>query len=58
MQVVAWLRYILQCLNAIVQGVEITINNWPTNSPGNIKHGESARKNTAVDFGAGKQEPV
>jgi hypothetical protein len=56
MQVVAWLRYILGCLNAIVQGVEVAINNWPANSPGNVKHGESARKNTAVDFRAGEQK--
>jgi hypothetical protein len=58
MQVVAWLRYVLQCLNAIVQGVEIIINNWPANRPGTDKYGESARKNTAVDFGAGEQKPV
>jgi hypothetical protein len=58
MQVVAWLRYILQCLNAIVQGVEVTANNWPTSRPGSNSYGKSSIKDTAVDFRAGEQKPV
>jgi hypothetical protein len=58
MQVVAWLRYIIEILNAVVAGVEVIVNRWPTNRPGSNQYGENARKNTEVDKRAGKQEPV
>jgi hypothetical protein len=56
MQVVAWLRYILQCLNAIVQGVEVTANNWPTSRPGVDSYGKGSVKNTDLDKSSSKQE--
>jgi hypothetical protein len=58
MQVVAWLRYIIEILNAVVAGVEVIVNRWPASRPGSDSYGKSAIKDTAVDFGAGKQEQV
>jgi hypothetical protein len=58
MQVVVWLRYIIEILNAVVAGVEVVVNRWPTDRPGSDKYGENAIKNTEVDKRAGKQEQV
>jgi hypothetical protein len=58
MQVVAWLRYIIEILNAVVAGVEVVIDNWPTSRPGSNSYGKSAIKDTAVDKRAGEQEQV
>jgi hypothetical protein len=56
MQVVGWLRYILQCLNAIVQGVEVVIDNWPTGRPGSYGNAKSSEQNSTVDIRAGEQK--
>jgi hypothetical protein len=50
------LRYILQCLNAIVQGVEVVINNWPTGRPGSYGSAKSSEQNTPVDIRASEQK--
>jgi hypothetical protein len=58
MQVVAWLRYIIEILNAVVAGVEVVISRWPASRPGSDRYGKSAIKNTDLDKSAGKQEPI
>lgn len=56
MQVVGWLRYILQCLNAIVQGIEVVINHWPTGRPGAYGSAKSSEQNTPLDKRPGEQK--
>jgi hypothetical protein len=58
MKIVYWLRYILQCLNAIVQGIEVVINHWPTGRPGAYGNAKGSEQNTPVDIRPREQKQV